>query len=246
MKKLKSLTIFFPFMNDAGTVAKQINDAYKFGSEIASKLEVIAIHGGKSNDNTYDKILEMQKLFPDLKIIDKSDNTEGYAVIKHGFYATTMEWVFYTDGDAQYHLDELAKLVKCQDYTKADIVNGYKKSRGDHWIRKFLGDMYKKMSVVIFRLPVRDTDCDFRLIRNSLMQKIKLESKNSSILPELLIKLKLAGAKFAEVEVNHYHRIYGRSNYRFYNLLKEKLIGDCKLFMKYRSMVKEFRKVNRE
>ena len=70
MKKLKSLTIFFPFYNDEGTVARQIHLAYTVGKRAAHDLEVIAIHGGPSTDKTRQKIFEMQRIYPDLKIIN--------------------------------------------------------------------------------------------------------------------------------------------------------------------------------
>lgn len=237
MNKLKSLTIFYPFFNDAGTVKRQIEYAYKLGNEVSEELEVIAIHGGASSDNTFEEIKSQKKTHPDLIIIDKTNNTEGYAVIKYGFKKASKEWVFYTDGDAQYHIEEdLVRLVGNQQKTKADVVNGYKKSRGDNFFRIFFGNVYAKISSFLFELPIRDTDCDFRLIRNDFLKKINLESKDASILAELVKKLELTGAKFSEVPVSHFSRIYGTSNYTILDLFKEKLVGDLTLYFKIRKM----------
>jgi putative flippase GtrA len=230
--KLSSLSIFFPFFNDEGTVKKQIEEAYKIGKEITENLEVIAIHGGNSKDETFLKIKEMKMKFPDLVIVDKSDNEEGYAVIKYGFAAATKDWIFYTDGDAQYHLDELPLLAKRQQETNADVINGYKRNRGDGFLRFILGDVYARFSRFIFELPIKDTDCDFRLMRRSSLLKIKLISRNASVLGEMIKKLEIAGAKFVEIPVSHYPREYGQSNYTPWNLFKEKLIGDFKLYFK--------------
>lgn len=237
MDKLKSLTIFYPFFNDAGTVKRQIDQAYKLGNEVAEDLEVIAIHGGPSADNTFEEIKNQKKSYPDLITIDKTNNTEGYAVIKYGFKEASKEWVFYTDGDAQYHIEEdLLKLVENQQKTNADVVNGYKRSREDNFFRIFLGNMYAKISTFLFELPIRDTDCDFRLIRNVFLKKINLESTDASILAELVKKLELVGAKFSEVPVSHFSRIYGTSNYTVLDLFREKLIGDLTLYFKIRKM----------
>ena len=238
MKKLTSLTIFFPFYNDEGTVLKQIENAYRVGSSITENLEVIAIHGGNSKDNTFAEILKAKSFFPNLKIVDKNDNKEGYAVIKYGFLDASKDWVFYTDGDAQYTLDELPLLVNKQSDTGADVINGYKTRRGDGFVRFFLGDMYARFSRFIFELPIRDTDCDFRLIRKSYLDKIELVSTDSSILGELIKKLELVGAKFAEVPVSHFDREYGVSNYTPFDLFKEKLLGDLKLYFKLKKLEK--------
>ena len=241
--KLTSLTMFFPFYNDAGTVEKQIENAYKFGGEVAEKLEVIAINGGSSKDNTFDEIKKMKEKYPDLRIIDKYDNTEGYAVIKHGFKEATSDWVFYTDGDAQYRLEgDLHKLVNKQIETDVDVVNGYKVYRYDSALRVFLGNLYARFSRFVFEIPIRDTDCDFRLIKKEFLDKIDLVSTDASVLPELIKKLELLGAKFTEVSVSHYPREYGVSNYTALQLFKEKLLGDITLYFKLRKMRSAYEK----
>ena len=75
MKKLSSLSIFFPFYNDEGTVISQIENAFRIGSSVSEELEVIAIHGGASRDRTFEKIQEAKKLFPELVIVDNKVDT---------------------------------------------------------------------------------------------------------------------------------------------------------------------------
>ncbi len=231
--KLSSLTIFFPFYNDAGTVAQSISDAYAYGDKLTDDLEVIALAGGASKDDTWEQLEQAQKDHPGLRIVDKRDNWEGYAVIKYGFAATTRDWIFYTDGDAQYHLDDLPRLVDTQLTTGVDVVNGYKTRRGDHIVRRVLGDGYRKMTRLIFNLPIHDLDCDFRLIRRSALNKCIFHSHDSSILLELVKELQRTGAVFKEIPVSHYRRTYGKSNYHALDLVREKLIGDAKVYWTY-------------
>jgi SAM-dependent methyltransferase len=227
---LPSLTIFFPFFNDAGTVDALITQAYFYGRQISDNLEVIAIHGGASKDHTFDEILKAKSKYPDLVVLDHTDNRDGYGVIRHGFQAATKEWVFYTDGDAQYQLDDLQKLVKNAKETGADAINGFKVRRSDQWLRVFLGRGYQFFCRFFFQLPIRDIDCDFRLIRRSVLKDIPFKGGGASILPELILNLQRRGAKFSEVPVGHYPRIYGQSNYSAIKLLMEKVIGDFKLY----------------
>ncbi len=230
MKKLKSLSIFFPFLNDEKTVAKAIGLAYSEGSKFTDDLEVIAINGGKSRDKTFLEIKKQKKKYLNLIIIDKTENDEGYAVIKYGLFKASKDWVFYTDGDLQYDIKEFSKLVDKQIQTRVDVVNGYKKNRNDNALRKIFGFLYQKISKYLFKLPISDLDCDFRLIRKRFFKKIVLKSQNSSILLEMIKKLEKCGAKFSEVEITHYPRQYGQSNYKVFNLFKEKIFGDYKVF----------------
>lgn len=235
MKKLKSLTIMFPFYNDEGTVRRQIDSAYQVGEILCDDLQVIALHGGSSKDNTWKEIKKMKQKYPDLELINKKNNEEGYAVIKYGLQKAVKEWVFYTDGDAQYHLEEdFPRLVVHQIKTNADIVNGYKRKRNDSLVRIIAGMVYARLSKMLFNFPIRDIDCDFRLIKKSCLDKIILESRNESILPELIKKLQLAGARLEEIPVFHYKRIYGKSNYTIFSLFKKKFFGDIVLFFKLR------------
>lgn len=232
MRKLNSLTIFFPFFNDEGTVEDAILKAFDIGRLATDDLEVIALHGGNSKDNTWQKILEMKKRHRALKVINKADNLIGYAVIKFGIFAATKEWVFYTDGDLQYDVKELITLVKAAHKSSADIINGYKVNRNDHLHRVLLGNIYKRVAQTLFRLPIKDVDCDFRLMKKSYLNRITLDATHAAILPELVFKLKLARAKFYEVPVSHFPRRYGTSNYKWWQLTWEKLSGDLQLYFK--------------
>ena len=66
---------------------------------------------------------------------------------------------------------------------------------------------------LLFRLRVRDTDCDFRLIRRDLLDRVELTSTSGVICVEMMRKFQVAGARFAEVGVSHYPRPYGRSQF---------------------------------
>ena len=64
----------------------------------------------------------------------------GQALIS-GFAAARHDWIFYTDGDAQYDAREAAVLVPMATHD-VDIVQGYKVGRGDSWYRKVIGRAY--------------------------------------------------------------------------------------------------------
>ena len=112
---------------------------------------------------------------PELRIVRHETNRGYGGALISGFAAATRPWVFYTDGDAQYDASE---LVRCIDAVEADtdIVQGWKIGRGDQWYRKVIGRAYHHVVRLLFRLPVRDTDCDFRLIRRTLLDRVELTS----------------------------------------------------------------------
>lgn len=217
MQKLQSISIFFPALNDSKSLPFLIKSANVTAKRIAKDYEIIIVNDG-STDSTKQLVLSLQKKYKKLKLVNHIIN-KGYGqALSTGFKTSRKKWIFYTDGDGQYNPEELIKLVKKLD-TKITVVNGYKIKRHDSFTRKVMGSMYNQILHFLFPLPISDVDCDFRLIKASLLQKIQLSSHSGLVCLELVLKLKEQGAQFAEVGVTHRKRKYGKSQfYTFMNL----------------------------
>ncbi len=205
------LSVFFPAYNDGGTIASMVIAAVRVCRQITDDFEVIVVNDG-SQDYTPEVLAELEKIYPQLRVIHHRGN-QGYgAALRTGFSAATKELVFYTDGDAQYDVRELPLLVERLS-PDVDIVNGYKVSRSDPWYRILIGKLYHWTVKLAFGLKIRDVDCDFRLIRRRVLEAISLSSSSGTICVELVKKTQDAGFRFAEVPVHHYHRAYGKSQF---------------------------------
>jgi hypothetical protein len=90
--------------------------------------------------------------------------------------------------------------------------------------RVIIGRAYHFGVKTLFGLRLRDVDCDFRLLRRTVFDRISLKSNSGVICVELMKKLQDAGFVIAEVPVHHYHRAYGGSQFfnfpRIYRSLK--------------------------
>ena len=210
-KRISSLSAVFPAYNDAGTIPSMILTAVIAMRQVTDDYEVIVTNDG-SSDHTGVVLDEMAKTRPELRVIHHPVNKGYGATLRTGFAAATKEWVFYTDGDAQYNPLELVSLVNGLE-DGVDIVNGYKISRNDPLERKIIGKIYHHFVKIIFGFKLKDVDCDFRLIRRSIFDTIKLESESGTICLEMVKKFQDAGYRFAEVPVSHYHRQYGKSQF---------------------------------
>lgn len=211
MSKVQSLSIFFPCYNDKGTIASLILEAKRVAQTLTDDFEIIVIDDG-STDGSREVLLELKKNTPELLLIFHKKN-EGYGgALRSGFKATTKDLVFYTDGDGQYDINELPRLVeKLND--NIDVVNGFKIKREDPIHRIVIGFVYQYIMRLIFWLPIRDPDCDFRLIRRKVLDEIELKSNTGTITIELVKKIQNAGFRFAEIGVSHHFRIYGKSQF---------------------------------
>ena len=210
-EKSNSLTIFFPCYNDAGTIGSMIAAADQVASEFTTDYEIIVVDDG-STDSSRPLLEAIQQKRPKLQLIFHGENRGYGAAIRSGIAAATKTLLFYTDGDGQYDVFELKKLLPIMQ-EGIDVVNGYKIFRHDPLYRVVIGIVYLRLMRLLFNFRLRDIDCDFRLLRRSVFEKIELKHDSGVICLEMIKKLELMGCRFAEYPVHHFHRSYGKSQF---------------------------------
>ena len=207
----EGISVFFPAYNDEASIAGLVTDALALLPGLAEDFEVIVVNDG-STDGTARVLEELARRDPRVRVVRHEVNRGYGAALRTGFASATKDLVFYTDGDGQYDVRELARLRPLLR-DGVDIVNGYKVQRADSWQRKALGAAYNGLAHLLFSIPIRDVDCDFRLIRRRAVEQVELVSSSGSICVELVHKLHRRGFVFAEVPVRHRPRAHGRSQF---------------------------------
>lgn len=208
---VESVTAFFPCYNDQFAISGMVLGVHKALSSAGVDFEVVVVDDGSTDDSR--KVLaELQNDVEELRVIEHQHN-QGYGgALRSGFAAATKQWVFYTDGDAQYDPSEVVDLIAAAR-ADTDVVQGWKQGRGDPIYRKIVGRAYHHTVKIAFGLEIRDTDCDFRLMRRELLQSLDLRSSTGTICVEMIRRLTEADAKFVEVPVRHFARPFGRSQF---------------------------------
>jgi len=210
MKNL-SITAFCPCYNDGGTIGSMVILMDESCRKLTDDYEIIVVDDG-SSDRSRNILDELKLKYSKLKVILHEKNRGYGGALRSGFTAASKDMIFYTDGDFQYDVSELELLYNAMK-DGIDVVNGYKIERSDPLHRKVIGRLYHYMMKVMFGLKIRDVDCDFRLIRRYVFDKIQLTYDSGVICLEMVKKIQDAGFQFAEVPVNHYFRAYGKSQF---------------------------------
>src|SRR3990172_9830957 len=190
------LSIFFPAYNDAGTIASLALVAHMTARTLTHDHEVIVVDDG-SPDHTGALLDEMARHFPWLKVVHHDTNRGYGGALRTGFATASKELVFCTDGDAQYDPREMAALWAALG-PGIDFINGYKISRHDPLHRVVIGRLYHWFVKVAFGLGLRDVDCDFRLMRRSVFDKVTLPRSSGVICVELMKKVQDRGFRIGE------------------------------------------------
>ncbi len=207
MKKLDSLSIFFPFWNEGKNVENVVMSAIPVAKKIAKKWEILIIDDG-SRDNTLDVAKKIAKKEPNVRVISHSPNRGYGAALKEGFENAKYDYVVFTDGDAQFDFAEIDNFI--EEIDKCDIVIGYRKKRQDNIIRHILMNMLKAWDYIFFGFWFKDIDCGFKMFKKeALVEIMPFRSEGAMITTEILAKSVRKRLKIKEVEVTHYPRKFG-------------------------------------
>jgi glycosyltransferase involved in cell wall biosynthesis len=206
------ISAFFPAYNDAPSLTPLIDKTFEVLSSAASDFEVIVVNDG-SSDDTAEVLRQLQQRHGErLRVITHKRNLGYGGALRSGFAAANRELVFYTDGDGQYDVAELPKLLAAMA-PDVGLVNGYKTERHDPHHRIWIGYVYNQFARLIFGIRLRDIDCDFRVVRRSVLDRVRLNATSGTVCVELVKKIELTGCRVVEVPVSHYPRLHGRSQF---------------------------------
>lgn len=204
-----TLSVFFPAYYDEGNIDKVVTKAVEVLEELRLKDYEITIIEDGSPDKTAEVADKLAEKFQKVKVIHHKKNMGYGATLYEGFTTAVMDYVFYTDGDNQFDLEELKKFVAIIPFS--DIVVGYRKKKQYSFYRKITSFTYNMLLRLIFDIDYIDIDCAFKLIKRDLFDKIIINTKDAFIDAEILIQAKLLGYKSTEIGVKHLPRVDGIS-----------------------------------
>ena len=204
-----TLSVFFPAYYDEHNIGKVTRSAVKILEELKLKdYEIIIIEDG-SPDKTGEVADKLAVEFPKVRVIHHAKNMGYGATLKDGFINAKMDYVFYTDGDNQFNLDEMKKFVALIPYS--DIVVGYRKHKQYSLYRKFTSLCYNYLLKIIFDISYWDIDCAFKLFKTELFKRIEIVSVDAFIDAEIMLKANLLDYTVTELGVEHLPRLDGVS-----------------------------------
>lgn len=204
-----SLSVFFPAYYDEKNIGKVTEQAVRVLEELELKdYEIIIIEDG-SPDKTGEVADELAVRYDKVRVIHHAKNMGYGATLKDGFTNAKLDYVFYTDGDNQFDLEELKKFVALLPYT--DIVVGYRKHKQYSLYRKFTSLCYNYLLRLLFDIHYWDIDCAFKIFPTKFFRQIEIESVDAFIDAEIMLKAKKLGYSTTEVGVLHLPRLDGIS-----------------------------------
>lgn len=206
-RKLSSVSLVFPAYNEAENIEAAVEAGRNALGKYAERLEILVVNDG-SADRTGEIIDRLAREQGDVVPIHHPQNRGYGAAVCSGFYRASCDYVFFSDSDLQFDLEEFGRLAEWID--RYDIVSGYREHRADPWNRRLNAWAWGRLVRFLLGVKARDIDCAFKLFRRKVFDTIKLDSAGAMVNTELLALAAKYGFTFKEVPVSHYPRVRGQ------------------------------------
>ena len=208
--RLPELSYFFPAHNEEENVEQLVEEALTTLPALADRFEIIIVNDG-SRDSTGRIADRLAAASPDVVRAVHHPTNLGYgAALRSGFGASRFGAISFTDGDRQFRVADLGRLIdRLAEADGPDVVAGFRIRRADPPIRTLYARLYRLANRIFFGVSVRDIDCACKLFRRDSLTGIRVESGGAFFSAELLIRLQAASRRIVEVGVPHYPRTAG-------------------------------------
>jgi glycosyltransferase involved in cell wall biosynthesis len=206
---LDGVSVVLPAHNEEENIADAVREAIAAAEPVSRQQEIIVVDDG-SHDGTAAIATALGLRDSRVRLVQHEHN-QGYGgAVRSGIAAARMDWVLLTDADLQFDLRQLTEFVP--HTADAQLVVGYRAERNDPLIRRLNAGGWNALVHLLFRLPVRDVDAAFKLIRRDALDGLELISTGATIDTELLAKASRRGARIVELPVIHRPRVAGESS----------------------------------
>jgi glycosyltransferase involved in cell wall biosynthesis len=208
---LRSLTVFFPMLNEAGNVEKLIAQLDDFIPSMGTvQLEILFLDGGSTDGS--DKIIENWcTAHPFARVVREPQRMKYAMALRTGFHVAGGEAVFYTDSDLPVDLMDVHRTLPLLQ--SADIVIGYRVDRQETFRRAVFSKIYNALIRRFFDVNVRDVNFSFKLVSRPALDAIRLDAHTGFIDGQLLAEARRCGFRIAEIPVDYTPRKTGVSSF---------------------------------
>ncbi len=203
------ISLFFPVYKDERTVRIVAHRALELLEEVAANYEIIIVNDG-SPDASGAIADELAATHEKINAVHHPV-TRGYgAAVKTGIAASKYDIICMIDGDNEYDVYDLKKMLAVKDYYMLVIAFRYKKLYSTK--RIFISFVYNTVLRLVFKSPFRDISTGIRLIHRKVVEDLELTSNSPFIGAELTLKSMLHGFPVGEVGIQTFPRDFGQGS----------------------------------
>ena len=196
-----SLSAVMPAFNEEKNIGAMIDAMAATLAAITPDFEIVVVDDG-SRDETAERVRDAALKHPQTRLVQHEANRGYGAAVFTGFRSSVKEWIFFTDSDRQFDLDEIHKLLPFAG--RFDLVIGWRAPRRDPFMRRLNGWGWSTLVNLLFGYTARDIDCAFKLFRRAIIDQIgdTIASRGATFSAEFLVRARRAGFSLHEVPLS--------------------------------------------
>lgn len=201
------LSVVIPAYNEDENIASTLQDIAQYLKTKNYSYEIIIVDDG-SSDKTAELAALEGKVFPNFSLLRHSPNKgKGYAV-KEGILSAKGSLILFMDADNSTRINQIDKFISA-------ILEGYDLAIGSRRVdgaiieelqpahRRFLGNIYIKLSSLVLGTAINDYNCGFKLYKKEVAKNLfeKLTRNDWSFDSELIFLASKLNLKIKEIPV---------------------------------------------
>lgn len=166
-----------------------------------------------STDNSAEILRELAAAHDRMRVLSHDHNQGKGAALRTGIAAAQAQFVIIQDADLEYDPNDYPRLLAPLLAEQADVVFG-SRFRGGEACRVLyfwhsLGNQFLTLlSNMMTNLNLTDMETCYKVFRNELIQKIRIEENRFGFEPEITAKVARMRARVFEVSVSYAGRTY--------------------------------------
>ncbi|MFQ5744462.1 MAG: glycosyltransferase [Acidobacteriota bacterium] len=210
------LSIVIPVKNEAANVASLAGEIDEVFAGSRRSWECLWIDDG-SDDTTLDELIRLHQASSHHDFIQLDGHLGQSAALAAGFSRARGLIIATLDGDGQNDPADLPPLLALLQDRDADMVNGWRRQRQDHLLRKISSSIANSFRNRLTGERIRDVGCSLRAMRRDCLEHILVFQGMHRFLPTLV---RLNGFdRILEVPVGHRPRRHGKTKYGIHDRL---------------------------
>lgn len=204
----KIISVIIPSYNEEESIVELSIALKKVFERIHANYEVIFIDDG-SNDDSFQKIREVNRLNNRFKCIKFKRNYGKSAALSEGFKAAKGDIIITMDADLQDDPEEIPSLIQKLNQG-FDMVSGWKKKRYDPFIKRFSSRFFNFVTSRLVGLKLHDYNCGLKAYKREVIKNIKIYGEMHRYIPAIAY---LSGYRVTEIPVTHHPRKFGKTKF---------------------------------